>query len=305
MRLLIPFARNKFTNLTTRQHKFLCLEQATIANRQGASEDPKFAAKPTQLIPNALNNFLFEQRESCSNRKLFNAFGINVNLFFAIGMIALLLSSFLIGGEFCFFTPPQEWEIAQLKNPSPYIKIGFLGKGSSDFRPSINLAVEEVDVPLKQYVKAVKELQKSDPSLKLRDLGPFSTQAGKGQLLEMSSSSPFGELKILQMIFVQKEKAYILTAAVLKEEFAKLQATILKSLQSLRLTSDLWTPIKDEKIQKKLQASLLLLETSAKKEEEFQKFKAQVESFSELGPYWQFLALQEGNAKISNGGTDP
>ena len=34
--------------LTRRQHKFLCLERATIAEWQGASEDQKFVAKPTQ-----------------------------------------------------------------------------------------------------------------------------------------------------------------------------------------------------------------------------------------------------------------
>jgi hypothetical protein len=49
---IIPFARNKFINLTRRWHKFLCLEQATIADRQGTSEDQKFIAKPTQLNMN-------------------------------------------------------------------------------------------------------------------------------------------------------------------------------------------------------------------------------------------------------------
>ena len=49
---LIPFVRNKFINLTRRQHKFLCLERATIAGRQGASEDQEFVAKPTQLNVN-------------------------------------------------------------------------------------------------------------------------------------------------------------------------------------------------------------------------------------------------------------
>ena len=45
---LIPFAKNKVINLTRRRHKFLCLERAAIAEWQGASEDQKFVAKPTQ-----------------------------------------------------------------------------------------------------------------------------------------------------------------------------------------------------------------------------------------------------------------
>jgi O-6-methylguanine DNA methyltransferase len=49
---ITPFARNKFINLTRRQHNFLCLERATIADRQGANEDQKFVAKPTQLNMN-------------------------------------------------------------------------------------------------------------------------------------------------------------------------------------------------------------------------------------------------------------
>ena len=34
--------------LTRKQHNFLRLERATIAKRQGASEDQKFVAKPTR-----------------------------------------------------------------------------------------------------------------------------------------------------------------------------------------------------------------------------------------------------------------
>ena len=71
-KIVIPFAKNKFINLTRRHHKFLCLQRATIAEwlrtptnspadrlpgkqvnevnlpEGGASEDQKFVAKPTQ-----------------------------------------------------------------------------------------------------------------------------------------------------------------------------------------------------------------------------------------------------------------
>ena len=46
---IIPFQKNKVINLTRRQHKFLSLERATIAEWQSASEGQKFVAKPTQL----------------------------------------------------------------------------------------------------------------------------------------------------------------------------------------------------------------------------------------------------------------
>ena len=62
--LLRPYQKIKIIDLMLshlrRQHKFLCLEDATIAEGQGASEDRKFVAKPTQ-----------------SNMTLFFANGIN------------------------------------------------------------------------------------------------------------------------------------------------------------------------------------------------------------------------------------
>ncbi len=136
----------------------------------------------------------------------------------------------------CVFTPPPGWEMAKLKNPSPYLKLGFLGKGEKEFRPSINLSVEEgVGVSLKEYVKAVKEIQKEDPTAQLRDLGPFAVKSGSGRLLEIASTSPWGEIRMLQLLFVEGGKAYILTAAALKGDFVKIQSDILQSFQSLSI----------------------------------------------------------------------
>lgn len=198
----------------------------------------------------------------------------------------------------CYFLPPQGWEIAQLKTPSPHVKIGFIGKGSTDFRPSLNLAFEEVDVSLKDYIKAVKELQLSDPTNKWRDLGKFPTKAGIGRLTEMSNTSPWGEIKIYQAIFVEKGMAYILTAAVLKEDFPKFQAELMKAFRSLSVTDDLCSAIPDAQERGLFQSFYATLGTNEDKEEEWDKLQKQVGSLSQLGPYWQFLALQEGRTKI-------
>lgn len=203
----------------------------------------------------------------------------------------------------CYFFPPSGWEIAQLKTPSPHVKIGFIGKGSTDFRPSINLAFEEVDVSLKDYIKAVKELQLADPTTKWRDLGKFPTQAGTGRLTEMSNTSPWGEIKIYQAIVVENNQAYILTAAVLKEDFPKFQAELMKSFRSLALTDDIWTPIPDANQRGQFQSFFTSLGSYEDKEEEWENLQKQVESISQLGPYWQFLALQEGRSKIYNTAT--
>jgi hypothetical protein len=198
----------------------------------------------------------------------------------------------------CTFIPPAGWEIAQLKNPSPHVRIGFIGKGTGEFRPSMNLAEEEVDVSLKEYVKAVKELQLADPTTKWRDLGKFQMEGGIGRLTEMTSTSPWGEIKILQTLLVKENKAYILTAAVLKEDLPKLQSDLLKSFHSLSITEELWTPIADPLKQREFETFFSNLGGSEEKELQWEKLQHQVISHKALGPYWQFLALQEGWAKI-------
>ncbi len=199
----------------------------------------------------------------------------------------------------CYFSPPSGWEIAQLEEPSPYVQIGFIGKGSNPFRPSINLALEEIDVPLKEYLKAVKETHLLEPGTKWRDLGKFNFQAGPGRLTEISSTSPWGEIKILQALFVKDQIAYILTAAVLKEDFSKIQAALIASLQSLCLSPDLFTPLADL-LQKEELEKIFSTQTSQDEEKkaQWEKLQKTVAGCTQLGPYWQFLVLKEGYAKI-------
>ncbi len=198
----------------------------------------------------------------------------------------------------CHFIPPSGWEIAQLKTPSPHVKVGFIGKGSTDFRPSINLATEEVDVSLKEYVKAVKELQTADPNTQWRDLGKLSMKAGDGRLIEITDPAPFGEVKIFQALFVNGETAYILTAAALKEDLNKLRNEIIQSFKTFNLVDDLWSLIGNESKRTDFKALFLSLGASEEKELEWKKLQTEVQSHSELGPFWQFLALEQGHAKI-------
>ena len=215
-------------------------------------------------------------------------------------LILLILFFAVAEARHCTFIPPAGWEIAQLKSPSPNVNIGLIGKASTDFRPSINLATEEVDVSLKEYVKAVKALQTADPTTKWRDLGKLPMQGGTGHLIEMSNKSPWGEIKILQAFFIADQTAYILTAAVMKEDFPKFQAELLQSLKSLTLISDLSSPIADPTQREAFQTLFASLEKSADKDQKWEQLQAQVQANPQPGPYWQFLALQEGRAKIDS-----
>ncbi len=201
----------------------------------------------------------------------------------------------------CTFIPPTGWEIAKLINPSPFIQVGFVGKGSTVFRPSINLAYEEIDVGLKEYVKAVKEIHLSDPNTKCRDLGKFNMRAGEGRLLDITVSASHGEIKQYQAIFVGTNKAYILTIAVLKEDFPRFQKEMIQSLETLNLLSDLYSPL-DEKQQEELKEFFSRIESgstseSKKKElERMQKFLS--EKYSQIGPHWHYLVLSERASKM-------
>lgn len=206
----------------------------------------------------------------------------------------------ILASLICIFQPPANWEIAHLKKPAPEILIGFLGKGSSSvFRPSINLAVEEIDGTLKEYVKAVKEIHLGEPKVQWRDLGKFATLAGEGRLTEISKPSAFGEMKIFQAMVVKENKAYILTAALLKEDLPKWRPAILESFRSLALVSDLWVPIQDSARQKEIQDLFASLNKTGDLETQKRQLKQQVEAHADLGPYWQFLALKEGLSKLS------
>jgi hypothetical protein len=184
--------------------------------------------------------------------------------------------------------------------------VGFIGNGSTQFHPSINLATEEVDISHKEYVKAVKEIHLAEPGTTWRDLGKFSMNAGIGTLTEISSTSAWGEVKMLQAILVKGKIAYILTAAVLKKDYPGMQQEILKSLQSLSLHPNLIAAIPSDNQQVKFNQIFSSLGKFATDEDISRLQKSQWEQFQkevgelsqEIGSHWQFLALQEGYTKI-------
>ncbi len=200
----------------------------------------------------------------------------------------------------CLFLPPSGWEMAQPKAPSTDIQIGFFATASTNFRPSINFAIEkEIESDLKQYIKAVKSIHTEDPKTRYRDLGPLTTKAGEGRLIELTKPSPFGEMKVLQSIIVQDNTAYILTAAVLKEDFARYQAAILETFRSMELVTDLFSPISDLTKQTELKALFDTLGSSHNRATAEALLQKHIRSIPELGSYWKFLVLKEGLAKIN------
>jgi hypothetical protein len=217
-----------------------------------------------------------------------------------LSLLLVPLQAETIKDPICYFRPPTDWELVHPKQYTEHVQIGFVGKTSGQFRPSINLAIEKVDVSLKEYVKAVKKIHTAEPGTKWRDLGKFPMQAGEGRLTEITSTSPFGEIKQLQALFVKDDMAYILTAAAPKEEMLKLTNDLLKSLGSLSLTPDLLDSVEGKK-KEDLKAAFSALGAvtateQAKQWEDLQK--TVLGTCPEMGSHWHYLVLREGHEKI-------
>lgn len=197
----------------------------------------------------------------------------------------------------CYFLPPQGWQPARLDDPSSPIELAFIGTpgNPAELPPNISLAFEEVDCTLKEYVQGAKENILSDSSATWRDLGSFKTAAGEARLTESSGPSPWGEVKTLQVLFVKEGRACILTATALKKDFPFLQTTLLSSLKSLTVVPDLWTPVQEHPQATGLKEQLSTLQD----QKELEKLSKVLEKdFSQMGAYWHFLVLREGNEKI-------
>ena len=217
-------------------------------------------------------------------------------------ILALILFPIFTFAEICVFTPPSEWERVLPKSDNPYIQAYFVGKGGAIFQPNLNLAIEMVDVPLKEYLKDVREIHELEMKVQWRDLGPFTFRAGKGRLTEITSPSSLGEIKTLQGILVQGGYAYILTGAAAKDEFSKFQIQFLSSIRSLTLTSDLFSMISDETLKSALLQTFDQynhLSSSDERQKEWDHLQKMIsKDYSSLGSYWAQLMLKEGYQRI-------
>jgi hypothetical protein len=221
-----------------------------------------------------------------------------------IGLLTLFFPFWVLANPIPIIVPPQNWECVHPQKLSSEIQIAFLGKGASDFRPSLNLAVEEIDVPLDVYIKSVRRIHESEMNMKWRDLGPFTFNSGKGRLAEISGSSPMGEVKMLQGIYVQDRFAYIVTGAVLKDEFASQQKTVLNAIRSLTIAPDLFSTIADASQRSSLQdcfRSFSHLTSPEERQNEWSHLQNVIlKDFSSMGAHWQILILKEGYQQIFN-----
>lgn len=206
----------------------------------------------------------------------------------------LLAISSLWAKESCFFIPPKGWEIADPKMLAPSVDICFLGKSSKGLAPTINLATEVVDVSLDAYIEEVRKIHSADPNCRWRDLGKFTARIGNGRLMELETPTEFGAARMVQLVVIKENVAYILTAAALKEEFSKYYKTFDAALRSLQSSSNLVEAYPSKELKILIDALLQKKESSLEFEAIWKPFENKIiNDFTEMGPYWQILLLSE------------
>ena len=205
--------------------------------------------------------------------------------------------------QFCYFIPPKGWELADQTKLSPRVKICFIGKSSNYLLPSVNLATEEVNVSLKTYVDIVKKDCESDPNCLFRDLGQYNTSLGEGRLTEREVKTQWGVSRQVQLMVIKDQRAYILTAGALKEEFSRHYQDFEAVLKSLTITNDLAEGVTSPE-KKELLSSLIKdlyqrgqaadFDSNIFQKESWLPFQQKIiNDFTEMGPYWQILMLRD------------
>lgn len=214
--------------------------------------------------------------------------------------ILLLLPLLLIAEEIGYFQPPKDWDCANPASLSPNVEIAFFTKMRSNFHPSINLAKEATDIPLKEYLKIVKKIHSSEPDTSWRDLGSLTCKAGKGRLTEISQKNHWGDLRLLQFIFLHGGVAYVLTGASTKEDFPKVRKPLIDSFRSFTITNDLFQELTDSKQLDALNQWIAYMEkytgTHNRKncEKEWKKVQKKIlQDVDTLGPHFQFLLIKD------------
>lgn len=135
--------------------------------------------------------------------------------------------------EVIAFNSPKGWHYADKSALPPSVKVMVIGKGPSEYPPSINLGTEKYQGTLKQYLNRIKEINASQ-GITWKDLGTIHTQAGDASLSQIDSKTQWGEVRMMHVILMKNGTVYIVTAAALKEEFPIFYKEIFNSLQSLR-----------------------------------------------------------------------
>lgn len=131
------------------------------------------------------------------------------------------------------FTPPAGWHIADPKALPSSVKVMVVGKGTHEYPPSMNLGTEVYNGTLKEYLKQIKAINKSQ-GYEWKDLGVIQTEAGEASYSQAVMTTEWGKVKMMHVILHKQGVIYILSAAALLDEFPKFYKDFFNSFRSLK-----------------------------------------------------------------------
>lgn len=135
------------------------------------------------------------------------------------------------------FTPPEGWFVADPNILTKRVKVMVIGKGLSEYPPSINLGMESYKGTVKDYLKTIKAINDAQGA-EWKDLGSIQTQAGNASLSQVDMKTEWGEVRLMHVILQKSGTLYVLTAAALKDEFPVYYKDFFTAFRSLRFNKE-------------------------------------------------------------------
>lgn len=132
---------------------------------------------------------------------------------------------------------PEGWECVTDQSQLPKkVQLIAISPTKTKFTPSINIASEETDQELTEYVDTAKLYHESEGQTQVTKLGLIPTKAGQAQLLQIDRKTDFGMVRFLQAAVIQDHVAYVVTATCLRDEFASYCSNFFESIKSFEVT---------------------------------------------------------------------
>jgi len=153
--------------------------------------------------------------------------------------LTFLIGTFSLYGAY-FDHPPSGWQCVEDREQLPKtVHVLYVGKGQTRFAPTIHLSSERITLPFEEYIQAAKHYHQRVPGATCHDLGKIETQSGTGRIIQIESSSVYGDMCLIQAYVFYEGCAFVVTGTVLKDEFSTFNKTFHETVRSLHLKNDL------------------------------------------------------------------
>ena len=180
-------------------------------------------------------------------------------------------------------TPPNDWKATEKEQLPKNVQFMIVGNSSSDYPPSLNLAIEPYPGEVRDYLQLIKRINRADGN-SVKEWGTVQTKAGKVTLVQVDLKNNWGDITLLHGILIHDHRLHLVTAASLKKEFFQHLQEFTKVIKSMQFTPDLFS-LAGDPLSKKIRSDA---ENLFQKHREIQKsstFSTRSETFH--SPHFQ------------------